>query len=109
MKIETLSVFPQCYDSVMNESIMRIAQEKGFLDFKAHDLRKWTHDKHRTTDDEPYGGGQGLVMKAENLPTTMVSAALNKSCKTPVAASGSEKRTICPNGAPSRKSIFRSA
>ena len=39
MKIETLSVFPQCYDSVMNESIMRIAQEKGFLDFKAHDLR----------------------------------------------------------------------
>lgn len=65
MKIETLSVFPQCYDSVMNESIMRIAQEKGFLDFKAHDLRNWTHDKHRTTDDEPYGGGQGLVMKCE--------------------------------------------
>ena len=44
---------------------MRIAQEKGFLDFTAHDLRNWTHDKHRTTDDEPYGGGQGLVMKCE--------------------------------------------
>lgn len=65
MKIETLSVFPQCYDSVMNESMMRIAQEKGYLDFTAHDLRDWTHDKHRTTDDEPYGGGQGLVMKCE--------------------------------------------
>lgn len=65
MKIETLSVFPQCYDSVMNESIMRIAQEKGILDFTAHDLRDWTHDRHRTTDDEPYGGGQGLVMKCE--------------------------------------------
>lgn len=65
MKIETLSVFPQCYDSIMNESMMRIAQEKGYLDFKAHDLRDWTHDKHRTTDDEPYGGGQGLVMKCE--------------------------------------------
>ena len=65
MKIETLSVFPHCYDSVMNESIMRIAQEKGHLDFKAHDLREWTHDRHRTTDDEPYGGGQGLVMKCE--------------------------------------------
>lgn len=63
MKIETLSVFPQCYDSIMNESMMRIAQEKGYLDFTAHDLRDWTHDKHRTTDDEPYGGGQGLVMK----------------------------------------------
>ena len=65
MKIETLSVFPQCYDSVMNESIMRIAQEKGHLSFVAHDLRNWTHDRHRTTDDEPYGGGQGLVMKCQ--------------------------------------------
>lgn len=65
MKIETLSVFPHCYDSVMNESIMRRAQEKGILDFEAHDLRDWTHDRHRTTDDEPYGGGQGLVMKCE--------------------------------------------
>ncbi len=65
MKIETLSVFPQCYDSIMNESMMRIAQEKGYLDFTAHDLRNWTHDKHRTTDDEPYGGGQGLVMKCD--------------------------------------------
>lgn len=65
MKIETLSVFPHCFDSVMGESIMRIAQEKGALEFAAHDLRDWTHDRHRTTDDEPYGGGQGLVMKCE--------------------------------------------
>jgi tRNA (guanine37-N1)-methyltransferase len=65
MLIETLSVFPQCYDSIMNESIMKRAQDKGILDFRAHDLRDWTHDKHRTTDDEPYGGGQGLVMKCE--------------------------------------------
>lgn len=65
MIIDTLSVFPHCYDSIMNESMMRIAQEKGLLEFHAHDLRDWTHDKHRTTDDEPYGGGQGLVMKCE--------------------------------------------
>lgn len=65
MKIETLSVFPNCFSSVMNESMMRIAQEKGLLDFHAYDLRDWTHDRHRTTDDEPYGGGQGLVMKCE--------------------------------------------
>ncbi len=65
MIIETLSTFPHCYDSVMNESIMRRAQEKGILEFEAHDLRNWTHDRHRTTDDEPYGGGQGLVMKCE--------------------------------------------
>ena len=65
MKIETLSTFPSMFDSVMGTSIMRIAQEKGALDFAAHDLRDWTHDKHRTTDDYPFGGGQGLVMKPE--------------------------------------------
>lgn len=63
MIIETLSTFPDMYESVMGASMMRIAQEKGILDFKAHDLRDWAHDRHRTTDDEPYGGGDGLVMK----------------------------------------------
>lgn len=65
MLIETLSTFPSMYDSVMGTSMMRIAQEKGILSFKAYDLRDWTHDRHRTTDDEPYGGGAGLVMKCE--------------------------------------------
>ena len=65
MLIETLSTFPHMYDSVMGTSMMRIAQEKGALEFRAYDLRDWTHDRHRTTDDEPYGGGQGLVMKCE--------------------------------------------
>lgn len=63
MRIETLSTFPDMYASVMGASMMRIAQEKGALEFHAWDLRDWTHDRHRTTDDEPYGGGQGLVMK----------------------------------------------
>lgn len=65
MIVDTLSTFPGMYESVMGTSMMRIAQEKGALDFRAHDLRDWTHDRHRTTDDEPYGGGQGLVMKCE--------------------------------------------
>lgn len=67
MIIETLSTFPSMYDSVMGASMMRIAQEKGILRFLAHDLRDWTHDRHRTTDDVPYGGGDGLVMKCEPL------------------------------------------
>ena len=61
MRIDTLSTFPHMYDSVMGESIMKRAQASGVLDFHAHDLRDWTHDRHRTTDDDPYGGGQGLV------------------------------------------------
>ena len=65
MIIETLSTFPHMFDSVMGSSMMKIAQEKGLLDFTAYDLRDWTHDRHRTTDDDPYGGGMGLVMKCE--------------------------------------------
>ncbi len=55
------------FSSVMGASMMRRAQEKGLLDFHAYDLRDWTYDRHRTTDDDPYGGGDGLVMKCEPL------------------------------------------
>nr|WP_216662534.1 tRNA (guanine(37)-N(1))-methyltransferase [Adlercreutzia sp. ZJ473] len=55
------------YDSVMGSSMMKRAQDKGIISFHAHDLRDWTHDRHRTTDDDPYGGGAGLVMKCEPL------------------------------------------
>ena len=65
MRIDTLSTFPDMFSSVMGASIMKRAQDKGYLDFHAYDLREWTHDRHRTTDDDPYGGGQGLVMKCE--------------------------------------------
>lgn len=65
MRIDTISTFPDMFDSVMGESMMKRAQEKGILQFHAHDLRDWTHDRHRTTDDYPYGGGIGLVMKCE--------------------------------------------
>ena len=65
MIVETLSTFPHMYDSVMGSSMMKRAQEKGILRFSAYDLRDWTHDRHRTTDDDPYGGGAGLVMKCE--------------------------------------------
>jgi tRNA (guanine37-N1)-methyltransferase len=65
MRIETLSVFPQMFNEVINTSIIGRAQSAGSLEFIAHDLRDWTHDKHRTTDDEPYGGGQGQLFKVE--------------------------------------------
>ena len=62
MIVETLSVFPGMFEGPMNTSILGRAQASGAFEFKAHDLRDWTHDRHRTTDDEPYGGGQGLLM-----------------------------------------------
>ncbi|MDR1183509.1 MAG: tRNA (guanosine(37)-N1)-methyltransferase TrmD [Coriobacteriales bacterium] len=65
MRIETVSVFPQMFEVPMSLSIMGRARKAGLLDFVAHDLRDWTHDNHHTTDDEPYGGGAGQLMKVE--------------------------------------------
>ena len=59
MRFETLSVFPQVFAPYLDESIMGRAQRKGILDFEAYDLRHWTHDRHNTVDDAPFGGGQG--------------------------------------------------
>ena len=65
MKIDVITIFPEMFEPPMSTSIIGLAREKGLLEFAAHDLRQWTHDRHRTTDDEPYGGGPGMVMKPE--------------------------------------------
>jgi len=65
MKFNLITIFPQVFDSYINESILKRAQEKKLIKFKIHDLRKWTKDKHRTVDDTPYGGGAGMLMKVE--------------------------------------------
>ena len=62
MIVDVLTVFPEMFDTYMSTSIMGRAAKKGALDFHAYNLRDWTHDRHRSTDDEPYGGGQGLLM-----------------------------------------------
>ena len=63
MRFETLSVFPEVFAPYLDASIMGRAQRAGILVFAAHDLRDWTHDRHRTVDDAPFGGGQGMLMK----------------------------------------------
>ena len=63
MRFETLSVFPEVFAPYLDASIMGRAQRAGILDFAAHDLRDWTHDRHRTVDDAPFGGSQGMLMK----------------------------------------------
>ncbi len=65
MIIDVLTTFPGMFEGYMSASIMGRAQRCGALTFRAHDLRDYTHDRHRTTDDEIYGGGQGLLMKPE--------------------------------------------
>lgn len=65
MKIQILTIFPRICEGVLGESILKRAQEKGLVSLEALDLRSWATDRHRTTDDAPYGGGPGMVMKIE--------------------------------------------
>ena len=64
MRIDAVSIFPD-YFNVLDLSLLGKARERALIEFKAHDLRDWTHDKHRTVDDTPYGGGAGMLMKPE--------------------------------------------
>ena len=64
MKIDAISIFPDFF-SVLDLSLLGKARESGLIEFKAHDLRTYTRDRHKTVDDTPYGGGAGMVMKPE--------------------------------------------
>ncbi|GAA3626987.1 tRNA (guanosine(37)-N1)-methyltransferase TrmD [Microbacterium awajiense] len=64
MRIDVVSIFPAFFD-VLEVSLLGKARGRGLLDIRVHDLRDWTHDRHRTVDDTPYGGGAGMVMKPE--------------------------------------------
>ncbi|HEY8590223.1 MAG TPA: tRNA (guanosine(37)-N1)-methyltransferase TrmD [Naasia sp.] len=64
MRIDIVSIFPE-YFGVLDVSLLGKARTSGLLDVRAHDLRGWTHDRHRTVDDTPYGGGAGMVMRPE--------------------------------------------
>lgn len=64
MHIQTLTIFPELFGPFLNTSLVGRAIERGLLTVDVHDLRDFTTDRHRVVDDEPYGGGGGMVMKA---------------------------------------------
>jgi tRNA (guanine37-N1)-methyltransferase len=65
MRIDILTLFPEVCRAPLSESMMKRAQESGAIELHIHNLRDWTTDKHHVVDDAPFGGGQGMVMKAE--------------------------------------------
>ena len=65
MRCDVLTVFPELIQSMGSQSMMKRAQDKNLLTLTVHNLRDYTNDPHRTTDDAPYGGGGGMVVKAE--------------------------------------------
>lgn len=67
MKFQLLTIFPDIFNSYINESILKRAQAKKIIKIKINNLRDWAGDKHKTVDDSPYGGGAGMLMKIEPL------------------------------------------
>jgi tRNA (guanine37-N1)-methyltransferase len=65
MKFDILTIFPRFFDGLVQWGMIRQAVRKGLLEVRVHDLRDYTDDRHRTVDDRPYGGGEGMVLKPE--------------------------------------------
>jgi tRNA (guanine37-N1)-methyltransferase len=65
MKIDVLTLFPAMFAGPLDESIIKRARETGRLDLKIHNLRDYAHDRHKTVDDRPFGGGPGMLLKPE--------------------------------------------
>jgi len=65
MRIDILTLFPEMFQNVLGESMLKIAREKELVSFHLHNIRDFSNDKHKCVDDKPYGGGAGMVMKPE--------------------------------------------
>ena len=65
MQFEVFTLLPEVFPSYLDTSILKKARERGLIQVNVHNIRDYTHDKHHTTDDTPYGGGGGMVMKPE--------------------------------------------
>jgi tRNA (guanine37-N1)-methyltransferase len=73
MHFDVFTLFPGVFQPYLESSILQRAQEKGLIGVALHNIRDWTHDRHHVTDDAPYGGGGGMVMKAEPIFTAVES------------------------------------
>jgi tRNA (guanine37-N1)-methyltransferase len=79
MRFTILTLFPKAFDSYLNESMMARAQKNKLIKIEVIDIRKFTNDKHKTADSKPYGGGPGMVMRAE--PILKAFGAIKKKSK----------------------------
>ncbi|WP_078380918.1 tRNA (guanosine(37)-N1)-methyltransferase TrmD [Sutcliffiella halmapala] len=92
MKIDILSIFPEMFKGVLESSILRKASEKGAVEYRVTDFREFASNKHKTVDDYPYGGGAGMVLKAQPIFDAVESlTAANQAIKPRVIL-------MCPQG-----------
>lgn len=88
MRIDVITIFPAMFAGPMDESIIRRARETGLLDLRIVNLRDFAHDRHKTVDDRPFGGGPGMVLKPEPIFEAVESIATEDSYIILLSASG---------------------
>jgi len=93
MRFEIVTIFPGFFSSIFENGILRRALAEGLVEVGVHDLRTFTHDRHRTVDDRPFGGGEGMVLKPEPIAEALAALGIE-------AKSGSEAEP--PSGAKAR-------
>ena len=77
MRFDLLTIFPDFFASPLDFGMLRRAREAGIVDVRTHDLRSFTHDRHRTVDDRPFGGGEGMVLRVEPIHDAIVSLGIS--------------------------------
>jgi tRNA (guanine37-N1)-methyltransferase len=86
MQFDIVTIFPEFFTGPLDYGIVRRAREAGLVDVRVHDLRAFTHDRHRTVDDRPFGGGEGMVLKPEPLFEAVESLTVPDSAASPRTA-----------------------
>jgi tRNA (guanine37-N1)-methyltransferase len=93
MQFEIVTIFPGLFAGIFENGVVQRAQTKGLIEVKLHDLRAFTHDRHRTVDDRPFGGGEGMVLKPEPLAEALASLGIAPKAERAAASDETPSRT----------------
>ena len=105
MKIDVLTIFPEFFGQVFDFGIIRRAKLAGIVEIKVHDIREFAIDKHKMTDDRPFGGGDGMVMKAE--PIFLAIEHLLGTSERETYPPGTKVVLLSPQGMPLRQPVIK--
>jgi tRNA (guanine37-N1)-methyltransferase len=94
MQFNIITIFPGLFTSIFDHGVVKRAIATGLVDIRTHDLRDFTHDRHRTVDDRPFGGGEGMVLKPEPISEALEAIGI------------APKHTIDPTRDPNRESVI---
>lgn len=107
MRFDLITIFPEFFSSILGHGVLRRAIAAGLVDVQVHDLRAFAHDRHRTVDDRPFGGGEGMVLKPEPLAEAVESLSLPSKADRETSAGSAVVVLLSAQGARFTQAIAR--